>query len=33
MSGHRHARGDRDAAAGTVSPMDIKLAIVVPAGT
>ncbi len=34
MSTHRHARGDRDGAVATVhSRMDIKLAVVVPAGT
>jgi len=34
MSTHRHARGDRDGAVDTVhSRMDIKLAVVVPAGT
>jgi hypothetical protein len=34
MSTHRHAQGDRDGAADTVHPpIDIKLAVVVPAGT
>jgi hypothetical protein len=34
MSTHRHAQRDRDGAADTVHPpMDIKLAVVVPAGT
>jgi hypothetical protein len=33
MRTHRHAQRDRDAAADTVhSRMDIKLAVVVPAG-
>lgn len=34
MSTHRHAQAHRDGAADTVQlPMDIKLAVVVPAGT
>jgi hypothetical protein len=34
MSTHRHAQEDRDGAADTVlPPIDIKLAVVVPAGT